>query len=66
MRVLVLGGNRYIGRHLVEALAREGHEVPDGGAAVTTSHVAGFRVSYCLLPIISGPGVLRSGTDDTG
>ncbi|MBA4181662.1 MAG: hypothetical protein C0506_13820 [Anaerolinea sp.] len=27
MRVLVLGGNRYIGRHLVEALARRGHEV---------------------------------------
>jgi nucleoside-diphosphate-sugar epimerase len=27
MRVLVLGGNRYIGRHLVEELARRGHEV---------------------------------------
>ena len=27
MRVLVLGGNRYIGRHLVEALANKGHEV---------------------------------------
>ncbi len=27
MQVLVLGGNRYIGRHAVEALARRGHEV---------------------------------------
>lgn len=27
MRVLVLGGNRYIGRHLVEELARRGHQV---------------------------------------
>jgi nucleoside-diphosphate-sugar epimerase len=27
MRVLVLGGNRYIGRHLVDELARQGHEV---------------------------------------
>lgn len=27
MRTLVLGGNRYIGRHLVEELARRGHEV---------------------------------------
>jgi nucleoside-diphosphate-sugar epimerase len=27
MRVLVLGGNRYIGRHLVEELARRGHHV---------------------------------------
>jgi nucleoside-diphosphate-sugar epimerase len=27
MRVLVLGGNRYIGRHLVEELARRGHDV---------------------------------------
>ncbi|MFN0148163.1 MAG: NAD-dependent epimerase/dehydratase family protein [Dehalococcoidia bacterium] len=27
MRVLVLGGNRYIGRHLVEMLAGRGHEV---------------------------------------
>lgn len=27
MRVLVLGGNRYIGRHLVEELARRGHAV---------------------------------------
>lgn len=27
MRTLVLGGNRYIGRHLVERLSREGHEV---------------------------------------
>ena len=27
MRVLVLGGNRYIGRHLVFELARQGHEL---------------------------------------
>jgi nucleoside-diphosphate-sugar epimerase len=27
MRTVVLGGNRYIGRHLVEELARRGHEV---------------------------------------
>ncbi len=27
MRVLVLGGNRYIGRHLVEMLAARGHQV---------------------------------------
>jgi len=27
MRVLVLGGNRYIGRHLVAELARQGHDV---------------------------------------
>lgn len=27
MRVLVLGGNRYIGRHLVDELARRGHHV---------------------------------------
>jgi nucleoside-diphosphate-sugar epimerase len=27
MRVLVLGGNRYIGRHVVDELARRGHDV---------------------------------------
>jgi nucleoside-diphosphate-sugar epimerase len=35
MRVLVLGGNRYIGRHLVFELARRGHEV-----TVLNSHVS--------------------------
>ena len=35
MRVLVLGGNRYIGLHLVFELARRGHDV-----TVLNSHVA--------------------------
>src|SRR3989442_12819430 len=35
MRVLVLGGNRYIGLHLVFELARRGHDV-----TVVNSHVA--------------------------
>jgi nucleoside-diphosphate-sugar epimerase len=35
MRVLVLGGNRYIGRHLVFELARRGHDV-----TVLNSHVS--------------------------
>src|SRR5438874_13726168 len=35
MRVLVLGGNRYIGRHLVFELARRGHDV-----SVLNSHVS--------------------------
>ena len=35
MRVLVLGGNRYIGLHLVHELARRGHDV-----TVLNSHVA--------------------------
>lgn len=35
MRVLVLGGNRYIGLHLVFELARQGHDV-----TVLNSHVA--------------------------
>ena len=35
MRVLVLGGNRYIGRHLVFELARRGHDL-----TVVNSHVA--------------------------
>ena len=34
MRVLVMGGNRYIGLHLVLELARRGHEV-----TVMNSHV---------------------------
>ena len=33
MRVLVMGGNRYIGLHLVRELARRGH-----GVTVTNSH----------------------------
>ena len=35
MRVLVMGGNRYIGRHLVFELARQGHDV-----TVMNSHEA--------------------------
>lgn len=35
MRILVLGGNRYIGRHLVFELARRGHEV-----TVLNSHLS--------------------------
>ncbi|MBV9264233.1 MAG: NAD-dependent epimerase/dehydratase family protein, partial [Candidatus Eremiobacteraeota bacterium] len=27
MKVLVLGGTRFLGRHIVEALAARGHEV---------------------------------------
>src|SRR4051794_2073205 len=35
MNVLVLGGNRYIGRHLVFELARQGHDV-----TVLNSHLS--------------------------
>jgi nucleoside-diphosphate-sugar epimerase len=60
MRVLVTGGNRYIGRHLLFELARRGHEV-----TVLNSHVApmpegcrrlhGDRTQPGLLEDVLGP-----------
>jgi nucleoside-diphosphate-sugar epimerase len=44
MRVLVLGGNRYIGRHLVEELARRGHQV-----TVFNSHPSALPVGVRRL-----------------
>lgn len=60
MRVLVLGGNRYIGRHLVEDLASRGHQV-----TVLNSHPSplppgvrrlhGDRRHPQVIPEILGP-----------
>jgi nucleoside-diphosphate-sugar epimerase len=56
MRVLVLGGNRYIGLHLTFELARRGHEV-----TVLNSHVAPLPDGVVRLEgDRRQPGVLRA------
>jgi len=56
MRVLVLGGNRYIGRHLVFELARRGHEV-----TVVNSHPSPLPEGVRRLHgDRQQPGVLRA------
>ncbi|HVT76234.1 MAG TPA: NAD-dependent epimerase/dehydratase family protein [Acidimicrobiales bacterium] len=61
MRALVLGGNRYIGLHLVFELARQGHEVtvanshlaalPDGARRIHVDRQAPGALADALAPV---------------